>query len=76
MKLVSAAVAADDATPGGVSARQYDGHLSLRVSPTLHARLAVDAAEQDISVNEWAILKLTLDAGPLGPRRHAGRPQC
>ena len=43
-----------------------DGQLRLSVSPTLHARLAREAAERGMRLEAWALLKLGLTriAGP------------
>jgi predicted HicB family RNase H-like nuclease len=46
--------------------REGDGQLRLSVSPTLHARLAREAAERGMRLEDWAVLKLSLSriAGP------------
>jgi predicted HicB family RNase H-like nuclease len=46
--------------------RDGDGQLRLSVSPTLHARLACEAAERGMRLEDWAVLKLGLSriAGP------------
>jgi predicted HicB family RNase H-like nuclease len=46
--------------------RDGDGQLRLSVSPTLHARLAREAAERGMRLEDWAVLKLGLTriAGP------------
>ena len=46
--------------------RDGDGQLRLSVSPTLHARLAREAAERGMRLEDWAVLKLGLSriAGP------------
>lgn len=44
--------------PVPLTERQYSGHLSLRTSPSLHQRLAIEAAEQGVSVNQWMNQKL------------------
>jgi predicted HicB family RNase H-like nuclease len=46
--------------------RDGDGQLRLSVSPTVHARLAREAAERGMRLEDWAVLKLGLTriAGP------------
>jgi predicted HicB family RNase H-like nuclease len=46
--------------------RDGDGQLLLSVSPTVHARLASEAAERGMRLEDWAVLKLGLSriAGP------------
>jgi predicted HicB family RNase H-like nuclease len=46
--------------------RDGDGQLRLSVSPPLHARLAREAAERGMRLEDWAVLKLGLTriAGP------------
>jgi hypothetical protein len=50
----------------GTHGRDGDGQLRLSVSPTLHARLAREAAERGMRLEDWAVLKLGLPriAGP------------
>jgi predicted HicB family RNase H-like nuclease len=38
--------------------RRYSGKVFLRTSPELHRRLTIEAAEQGVSVNQWALQKL------------------
>jgi len=46
--------------------RDGDEQLRLNVSPTLHARLAREAAERGMRLEDWAVLKLSFTriAGP------------
>jgi hypothetical protein len=46
--------------------RDGDEQLRLSMSPTLHARLAREAAERGMRLEDWAVLKLGLTriAGP------------
>jgi predicted HicB family RNase H-like nuclease len=37
----------------------------VRTSPALHARLTVEAAEQNVSLNQWVVQKLA-DRPPIG----------
>jgi predicted HicB family RNase H-like nuclease len=44
--------------PAPLTQRKYSGKFVVRTSPALHARLAVEAAEQNVSMNQWAVQKL------------------
>lgn len=33
--------------------KQYSGKFNLRVSKELHSRIAVEAASEDMSINQW-----------------------
>jgi predicted HicB family RNase H-like nuclease len=44
--------------PAPITGRQFSGKFVVRTSPSLHARLAVEAAEQNVSLNQWAVQKL------------------
>jgi predicted HicB family RNase H-like nuclease len=44
--------------PVPLTERQYSGKFVVRTSPALHARLAVEAAEQNVSMNQWVVQKL------------------
>ena len=44
--------------PAPLTERQYSGKFVVRTSPALHARLAVEAAEQNVSMNQWVVQKL------------------
>ena len=56
--------AADD-VPEPLTQRKYSGRFVVRTSPALHARLAVEAAEQNVSINHWVVQKLA-DRLPTG----------
>lgn len=43
--------AAGDAVPQPFEDRHYSGHFMVRVPPEVHRRLAVEAAEQGVSLN-------------------------
>ena len=51
--------------PAPLTERQYSGKFVVRTSPALHARLVVEAAEQNVSMNQWVVQKLSgrLDRG-------------
>jgi predicted HicB family RNase H-like nuclease len=57
--------AADEDVPVPLNERQYSGKFVVRTSPALHARLAVEAAEQNVSTNHWVVQKLA-DRLPTG----------
>jgi predicted HicB family RNase H-like nuclease len=57
--------AADEEPPVPPTERKYSGKFVVRTSPALHARLAVEAAEQNVSMNQWAVQKLA-DRVPTG----------
>lgn len=51
--------------PVAITDRKYSGRFLVRTSPSLHARLAVEAAEQNVSMNQWVVQKLA-DRPPIG----------
>ena len=44
--------------PAPLAERRYSGKVFVRTSPELHRRLTIEAAEQGVSVNQWATQKL------------------
>jgi hypothetical protein len=56
---VAEMVACGDTPPAPVTGRRYSGNFTVRTSPALHARLAVEAAEQHVSLNQWVVEKLS-----------------
>ncbi|WP_343710166.1 type II toxin-antitoxin system HicB family antitoxin [Mycobacterium sp.] len=50
--------AGGDHIPRPLTERRYSGKFVVRTSPALHARLAVEAAEQNVSMNHWIVQKL------------------
>jgi len=44
--------------PEPLAERRYSGKVFVRTSPELHRRLTIEAAEQGVSVNQWAMQKL------------------
>lgn len=44
--------------PEPLTERRYSGKVFVRTSPELHRRLTIEAAEQGVSVNQWATQKL------------------
>lgn len=45
--------------PAPLTDRTYSGKFVVRMPQTLHAHLAVEAAEQGVSLNQWVLHKLT-----------------
>jgi predicted RNase H-like HicB family nuclease len=44
--------------PVPLTERQFSGKFLVRTSPALHARLTIEAAEQNVSMNQWVVQKL------------------
>ncbi len=55
---IAARLREDFDLPVPLTERQYSGKFVVRTSPALHARLAVEAAEQNVSMNQWVVQKL------------------
>jgi predicted HicB family RNase H-like nuclease len=55
----------DHEPPAPITERKFSGKFVVRTSPALHTRLAVEAAEQNVSLNQWAVQKLA-DRSPIG----------
>jgi len=51
--------------PPPLTERRFSGKFLVRTSPALHARLTVEAAEQNVSLNHWVVQKLS-DRPPIG----------
>jgi len=51
--------------PRPITDRKFSGRFLVRTSPMLHARLTVEAAEQNVSLNQWVVQKLA-DRPPIG----------
>jgi predicted HicB family RNase H-like nuclease len=51
--------------PPPLTERTFSGRFVVRTSPMLHARLTVEAAEQNVSLNQWVVQKLA-DRPPIG----------
>jgi predicted HicB family RNase H-like nuclease len=45
--------------PEPISSRQYSGKFMVRVPPEVHRKLAVEAAEEDVSLNRLVSAKLS-----------------
>lgn len=48
----------DEPIPEPMSARHYSGKFQLRLGEDLHRRLAMEAAEQHLSLNQYVTRKL------------------
>jgi predicted HicB family RNase H-like nuclease len=50
--------------PPPLSKRPFSGKLHVRMPEHLHRHLALEAAQQHVSLNQWINLKLSLPAAP------------
>ena len=57
--------AEDYEPPAPITGRKFSGKFVVRTSPALHSRLIVEAAEQNVSMNQWVVQKLA-DRPPIG----------
>jgi predicted HicB family RNase H-like nuclease len=44
--------------PEAIAEKQYSGKFQVRIPPELHRKLAIQAAEENISLNRYVSLKL------------------
>jgi predicted HicB family RNase H-like nuclease len=60
--------AADQNAPPSLTERKFSGKFLVRMSPALHAQLTVEAAEQNVSMNqgEGALAAESSDRPPIG----------
>jgi predicted HicB family RNase H-like nuclease len=47
-----------ESLPEPISERQYSGKFQVRVTPELHRRLVIEAAEENVSLNRYISYKL------------------
>ncbi|WP_224864393.1 toxin-antitoxin system HicB family antitoxin [[Mycobacterium] zoologicum] len=47
-----------ESVPPPITDKKFSGNILIRTSPSLHARLAVEAADQNVSMNHWMVQKL------------------
>jgi predicted HicB family RNase H-like nuclease len=47
------------APPTPIADRSYSGTIVVRTSPELHRRLALEAAEERVSMNQWVVQRLS-----------------
>ena len=52
-------LAEDEAIPEPLSQRCYSGKFNLRVGESLHRRLAIQAAEERLSLNQYVVQRLS-----------------
>ena len=50
---------ADETLPEPITDRQYSGELRVRIPPAVHRRLALEAAENQTSLNKMIVRKLS-----------------
>ncbi len=48
-----------DTPPTPMADRSHSGTIVIRTSPELHSRLAVETAEQQVSMNQWVVQQLS-----------------
>ncbi len=58
-EVVDDLTATGETVPEPLSTRTYSGRFNLRVGEALHRRLALEAAEQQISLNQYVVRKLS-----------------
>jgi predicted HicB family RNase H-like nuclease len=51
-------LAGGEAPPEAIADRSYSGNFMVRVTPEVHRQLAIDAAEQHVSLNRLAASRL------------------
>lgn len=49
----------EEAVPEPLSARVYSGKFNLRIGEQLHRRLAMEAAQEHLSLNQYVVRRLT-----------------
>jgi len=50
---------AGESVPEPIATRRYSGEFVVRTTPEAHRELALDAAEQDVSLNRLAVARLS-----------------
>src|ERR1700752_2791318 len=58
--------------PAPLAERRYSGKVFVRTSPELHRRLTIEAAEQGVSVNQWATQKLAERSSGVARQHNVG----
>lgn len=56
--------ATGESIPPPLSHRPFSGKLNLRMPTALHRQLALEAAQQGVSLNQWINCKLSLPVTP------------
>jgi predicted HicB family RNase H-like nuclease len=59
--VVSDMESSNETIPVPLSTKHYSGNLSIRIPPEVHRKLAIQAAESNISVNRLISVKLAAD---------------
>jgi len=59
-KVIAEMLASGDPVPVPLSAKKYSGNIAARVTPLVHRRLAMEAAEKGISMNRLVCAKLAM----------------
>jgi predicted HicB family RNase H-like nuclease len=54
----------EEDAPPQITERQFSGKFVVRTSPALHSRLTVEAAEQNVSLNQWDRAVALWNLGP------------
>ena len=49
----------DERVPEPIAEKAYSGKFQVRIPPELHRRLAIEAAEENVSLNRYVSLKLS-----------------
>ena len=47
-----------ESIPEPISEKSYSGKFQVRITPELHRRLAIEAAEENVSLNRYVSYKL------------------
>lgn len=58
-EVVDDLLASNESIPEALSARTYSGKFNLRVGERLHRRLAMEAAEEHLSLNQYVVRRLS-----------------
>lgn len=58
-EVVQDMTASEEDVPEPLSSRRYSGKFMVRVPPKVHRQLAIEAAEEDISLNRLVSAKLS-----------------
>ena len=59
-EVVADLVANGEEVPPPLAERRYSGRFNLRLGPQLHRQLAVSAAEEGLSLNQYVVRRLTI----------------
>lgn len=59
-EVIAEMVEAGETPPSALADRVYSGRFLVRIPPELHRRLAIEAAEQQVSLNRLASMRLAV----------------